>query len=297
MLRSLVSALATDKQRRYLRKKANAARTRWANTFLSYDAGALQKTLREMGVAADDTLLVHANFRTDSGFKGSPHDLVSALVGLVGDKGNLLMVSQPFRGYAYDYLDKGKPFDVRKTISMMGLTTEMFRRRPGTIRSLHPTHPVLIQGRDAELLAADHEKCLYPCGAGTPFAKFRELHGKVLFFDVSSGANTFFHHVEDLVKDRIGFPIYDDRLFSVEVIDREGRKQVVRTYTFARGVVRHTDRLEEEMDRRGKLERRKVGNSRLILADAADFVTVMTEMIGSGGLIEPPGQQETKHHG
>ena len=281
MLRAIVSALATENQKRFLRRHVAAARTAFVRRFRHYDAHALRSALRKLGVESTDTLLVHANFRNDSGFRGGPHDVVSALIGSV-ENGNLLMVSQPFRGYALDHLLAGKPFDVRKTISMMGLVTEMFRRRPGVRRSLHPTHPVLAYGADADSLVAGHETCLYPCGRGTPFEKVRQKDGKILFFDVSSGANTFFHYVEDSIKDKLGFELYDPRLFEVAVLDSDGRRGIVRTYAFARGVTRRTDLLEKELERHGALRRGRVGDTRLILVRAGDVVDAMTRMVEAG---------------
>ena len=63
----------------------------------------------------------------------------------------------------------------------MGLITEIFRRREGVLRSFHPTHPVLVYGKDSKWLTSEHEKCLNLCGAGSPFDKFRQLKGKILF--------------------------------------------------------------------------------------------------------------------
>jgi aminoglycoside N3'-acetyltransferase len=232
--------------------------------------------------------MVHANLRIDSGFKGAPNDLVGAFVDHVGQEGTLMMVSQPFRGYAYDYLHLGKPFDVRRTVSMMGLVPEMFRRRAGTLRSLHPTHPVLVYGKDAEQIIAGHESTRYPCGKGTPFEALKERGGKILFFDVSSGANTFFHHVEDSIKDRLPVRLYDPELFEVEVIDAAGAKQIVETYAFATGNVRNTARLDAELAQRNLLVRARVGNSRMTLVESRDVENVMVELIDSGvGLIEP----------
>lgn len=281
MLRAIVSAVVSQQQKRFLRKQLNSARGAFIRRFRRYDSSTLRSALRGLGIAETDTLLVHANFRTDSGFAGTPHDVVSALIETVA-KGNLLMVSQPFRGYALDHLLAGKPFHVRRTVSMMGLVTEMFRRRAGVLRSLHPTHPVLAFGPDAARLVAGHEDALFPCGSGTPFEKCREMGGKILFFDVSSGANTFFHHVEDSIKDKLGFELYDQRLFEARVTDADERTRVVRTYAFARGVTRRTDLLERELERQRKLRRARVGNTQLILVTAQDVAEVMGQMVEAG---------------
>lgn len=268
--------------KRAIRSKLNQAKSRIVHSFLSYDAEALKARLRRAGIRETDTLMVHANFSTDSGFRGTPSDLVNALVELVGTNGNLLMVSIPFRGAAYDYLVAGKPFNVKKTISMMGLATEMFRRREGTLRSFHPTHPVLAVGKDASWLVADHDQCLFPCGVGTPFDKFRQLHGKILFFDVSFGAITFFHHVEDLLKDKLPFPVYHERQFAVPAIDARGASQVIQTRTFNNAVARKAEHLERRMVADGTVARGRVGNSRFTLVTADDVVSSFTAMVESG---------------
>lgn len=275
--------------KRSIKTQLRSVKGKLVEVFLAYDASDLASALRRAGIGPSDTVLVHANYKAQSGFRGTLRELVGVFVESIGAEGNLMMVSQPFRGYAYDYLNQGKRFDVRRTVSMMGLLTEMFRRVPGTLRSLHPTHPVLAYGRNASEIVAGHQHCLYPCGEGSPFEKLRQLHGKILFFDVSSGANTFFHHVEDLFKGKLSFPVYDEKLFSVDVVDADGEPQKVSTYAFAPGVIRHTGKLEQELARRRLLTRVRVGNSNLIVVAADDVVRVMAEMIDSGqALIEPP---------
>lgn len=282
MLRKALSSVISGQQKRTLKAKLNQARQGLVRTFLSYDAGQLAQALRKLGISESDTLLVHSNFEPHSGFKGAPLDLVNAFAGFIGDKGNLLMVSIPFRGSAYDYLALNKTFDVRKTLSMMGLVTEMFRRRAGTLRSLHPTHPVLALGKDAPWIVAGHEHSLYPCGPGTPFDKFRQLNGKILFFDVGFGAITFFHHVEHLLQDQLAFPVYEDRVFEVNVVDVNGEKRVVRTQAYSKGFPRNADKLEAEMLRQGKIRKGRVGNSRMLLVTAEDVVSCQTAMVKAG---------------
>jgi aminoglycoside 3-N-acetyltransferase len=282
MLRTVVNKYLGGRQKRAIKAKLHQARQRLVRSLRSYDAAALTAQLRRMGVADTDTLLVHSNFEPLSGFTGTPMDVVNALAGLVGDKGNLLMVSIPFRGSAYDHLALGKVFDVRKTISMMGLITEMFRRRPGTLRSLHPTHPMLAVGRDAARIVAGHEACRYPCGPGSPFETFHALGGKILFLDVSFGSITFFHYVEHLLREDLPFPVYDDRVFEAAVVDAAGQKHTVPTQAYSRDYPRAAEKLESEMLRQGRIRKGRVGNSRLLLVDAADVVACFRAMVKAG---------------
>jgi aminoglycoside 3-N-acetyltransferase len=282
MLRSTLASLLSERQKRLVKRRLNAAKTRFASLFRRFDGEDLKFALWQMGVAETDTLMVHANFRHDSGFQGSPADLVSAFVELVGKHGNFMMVSIPFRGYAYDYLAQGKPFHVKRTVSMMGLVSEVFRRQPGVIRSRHPTHPVLAYGKDAASIAAGHENAVFPTGEGTPFERLCQLDGRVLLFDVGFGALTLFHHVEHLLRHKLSLPLYDERLFAMKLIDEQDREHTVQTYAFAKGVIRHQRKLEMELRRRGVLRTRKLGNSTLMLVNARDVVDTMSEMIDSG---------------
>jgi aminoglycoside 3-N-acetyltransferase len=282
MLRRVLSSVLGGRDKRALKSKINRVKQRFVQRWLSYDAAQLHAALRRMGLTESDTILVHSNFEPHSGFQGTPTDLANALASFVGDTGTLVMVSIPFRGAAYDYLALNKVFDVRKTLSMMGLVTEMFRRRPGTLRSLHPTHPVLAAGKNAAWLVADHERCLYACGPGSPFDKFAQLGGKILFFDVGFGAITFFHHVEHLLQEQLPFPVYDSRLFEAPVVDAAGEKHTVKTYAYSKGVPRNADKLEAEMQRQGKIRRGRIGNSRMLLVTAADVVACQTAMVKAG---------------
>ena len=282
MLKAAVGKYLDGRQKRALKARLHQARQRLVRALRSYDAAQLTKQLRRMGIVETDTLLVHSNFEPLSGFTGTPMDVVNAFAALVGERGNLLMVSIPFRGTAYDHLAQGKVFDVRKTLSMMGLITEMFRRRPGTLRSLHPTHPVLALGRDAPWLVANHEDCRYPCGPGSPFEKFHSLGGKILFFDVGFGAITFFHYVEHLLIGDLPFPVYDERVFETKAVNAAGENCLVRTQVYTREYPRSAEKLEAEMRRRGKIQTGRVGNSRLLLVTAADVVDCQTAMVKAG---------------
>lgn len=282
MLKKIIKKSLNEKQKNSLKSKYNTVRGFFIKSILSYDGEALKARLRKMGVKETDTLLVHSNSNPDSGFKGAPIDVVNALVGLVGEKGNLLMVSIPFRGSGYDYLVKGKPFYKDRTISMMGMITEIFRRKDGVLRSLHPTHPVLACGKDSAWIVEGHERCKFPCGVGSPFDKFRQLKGKILFYDVSFGAVTFYHYVEDLTKDRLPFNVYHEKPFFVKAYDEKKTEHIIETYTFNKDIKRNAFKLEAEMKKKGMIKYGKVGNSSLILVNAEDVVACQTAMVEAG---------------
>ncbi|MFZ3064376.1 MAG: AAC(3) family N-acetyltransferase [Nitrospirota bacterium] len=284
MIKGIIKKLITEKQKLLLKSKYNKIRISVINTFFSYNSDMLKNKLREMGIKETDTLLVHSNFNPDSGFKGAPIDVVNALIDLVGAKGNLLMVSIPFRGTTYDYLTTNKPFNIKKTMSMMGFITEIFRRREGVLRSFHPTHPVLAYGKDSKWLISEHEKCLNLCGVGSPFDKFRQLKGKILFFDVGFGAITFFHYVEDIIKDKLPFNVYSDELFSITAYDENNNKHIIKTYAYNKDIIRDAKKVEEEMLRRDLIKKDRVGNSSLLLMNAEDVVACQTAMIEAGNL-------------
>ena len=120
---NIIGRYLSEKQKRVLKSHFNKVRDKVMRALFRYDAVRLKSGLTKMGIVESDTLMVHVNFNPQNGFQGTPLDLVNALAELVGEKGNLLMVSIPFRGAAYDYLALNKPFNVKKTISMMGLVT------------------------------------------------------------------------------------------------------------------------------------------------------------------------------
>jgi aminoglycoside 3-N-acetyltransferase len=248
-----------------LKARLIALRASAVRRFLSYGESELLSALRRLGVRPDDDLMLHSAFAAQHGFRGSPEELTNAFIRAVGPRGNLLMVSLPYRGSSLQHLQRAKPFDVTRTPSMMGLVSEHFRRRPEVLRSLHPTHPVLARGADAAWYIQDHEKALFPCGPGTPFHKLVQRDAVVAFFNVPFATFTFFHHLEHLVSGELPFALYTDKPFEAPVIDRQGRPGIVITHVFAQEAIRRRrfDVLERALRRRSAIASVKVGNTRI----------------------------------
>jgi len=117
-------------------------RKRIVRRLFSYTPAQLEATLKTMGLAAGDTILMHSAFRTFNGFAGTPDQVIACVLNVIGPSGNLVMMSAPYMGSTAAYLRTGVPFDVQRTPSAMGVITEIFRQRPGAVRSLNPATPL-----------------------------------------------------------------------------------------------------------------------------------------------------------
>jgi len=257
-----------------------------ANTWLAYDRARLLEALRKLGVKPGDTVMLHSAYSREHGFSGSIGELIETFIEAVGPQGHLLMVSLPYRNAALDWLQSGRRFDVRTTPSMMGMVSEVFRRRPDVLRSLHPTHPVLVCGPQAERFVAAHAECLYPCGPGTPFDELARAGGKVVFLNVPIDTFTFFHFLEHRVSPGLPFALYTEAPFDAPVVDAQGRARTVRTFAFAREAIRRRrpERLYEALFQAGHVRSVRVGASRLMALDVADSIACTDRLQAEGRL-------------
>jgi len=253
--------------------------------FRSFGKPQLIRALRSLGVERGDALMVHGSFdNNESGFTGTANEFIDTLMEVVGPHGHLLMVSLPYNSSTYEYLQQGKIFDVRKTVSHMGLLSETFRKRNGVLRSQHPTHPILASGPKATWLVEDHEKSLYPCGLGTPLDKLLQLGGKVLFFNVSFFNFTFFHYLEDRIKNRLDFPLFFPQPFAVPYIDIEGNRQMMRTYVHSLEAnrKRRPQILKAEFDKQNLIKVGRLGASHLQVIGTRDAIRCFDNMTARG---------------
>ncbi|WP_298825181.1 AAC(3) family N-acetyltransferase [uncultured Piscinibacter sp.] len=270
--------------RKWLKARWFALRASFVRLFLSYGRVELLQALREIGVREGDAVMLHSAFAPHHGFRGSIEELTDTFIDAVGPNGHLLMVSLPYRSSSLQYLEKLRQFDVRRTPSMMGLVSEFFRRRPEVLRSLHPTHPVLVRGPRAESFIEGHEHCIHPCGPGTPFERLAEADGMVAFLNVEFGTFTFFHHLEHLVSAQLPFPLYTANCFEVSVIDRDGRPGTVRTHVYSPEAIqrRRFPVLERALRARGAIRSVRVGNTQIEAIRVRDAIACVSEMSRRG---------------
>ncbi|MEO8752444.1 MAG: AAC(3) family N-acetyltransferase [Casimicrobiaceae bacterium] len=259
-------------------------RHRYARTFRSFTPADLQQCLGRLGVQHGDTLLVHSAYDAFAGFTGKPSDVVAVLQAAVGEDGILLMPTMSFTGTAIDYVRTGAAFDVARTPSRMGLLSELFRRMPGVQRSVHPTHAVAAWGRGAAEIVAGHHAAATPCGAGSPFARLHERHGKILLLGADVDSLTFYHTVEEMLEARFPSSPFTREVFDLTAKGVGGELLATRTRLFDPAVSRRRNlgRLASALRRGRTLREVKLGQLEIALMSTDDVVAAVTALADQG---------------
>lgn len=158
-------------------------------------ADRIARDVTAVGVRSGGVLLVHSSLSSMGHVPGGAETVIRGLLQALGPDGTLLLPA-----LSYEVVTPWSPvFDVRRTPSNVGIIPETFRTRPGTARSIHPTHSVCAVGpRTAELLA-DHDRDTTPCGAHSPFHKLPDVDGQILMLGCGLRPNTSMHAIEETV--------------------------------------------------------------------------------------------------
>ncbi|MBN1674234.1 MAG: AAC(3) family N-acetyltransferase [Kiritimatiellae bacterium] len=153
--------------------------------------------LRGLGLSPGDKVLVHSSLKSFGHVAGGADTVIDALLDAVGPAGTVLVPTLSHRG-GYGP-DNPPEFDPEQTPCVTGTIPETFRRRPGAVRSLHPTHSVTAIGADADALTRGHIHSVTPCDEASPFGRLAQCDDAfILFIGVRLTVNTTFHHCEEL---------------------------------------------------------------------------------------------------
>lgn len=153
---------------------------------------ALRRALDTVTSGGHPILYVHSGISGVGHFRAGPESVASGLREFCDT------LFQPTHSYNYPPSpDQPAPvFDAATTPSQLGLFSEMFRKMPGVIRSIHSTHSIAAEGRLAADFCAGHYEQDTPCGLGTPYSRVVHAAGAALMFGVDFTYYTPFHTAE-----------------------------------------------------------------------------------------------------
>tara|TARA_Y100000766_G_scaffold214564_1_gene186279 strand:+ start:1703 stop:2578 length:876 start_codon:yes stop_codon:yes gene_type:complete len=190
----------------------------------------LERVFKEdMGIKEGDTVFVHASV-AKLNLNFAPEKVLKLLLDIVGENGNLLFPSWHFSERAEDFFNSNPPiFNIKKTRSKMGFLSEYARLQSFSFRSLHPTNSTVAIGVDAEILTQDHHKDIYPLGKKSPFYKVLKKNSKLIGLGVDVNNLTYFHCIEDVLKNEFPMECRKSVPKNIEVINSQGERVIVKT--------------------------------------------------------------------
>ncbi len=195
----------------------------------------------QLGLGPGDLVYVHSGM--DGLSLGFPFYRILFLIReAIGEGGTVVFPTYPnHRISSYEWLRQGNVFDVRRTPSYTGILTELARRQPNALRSLHPTKSVCASGPAASELTATHHLSPYPYDTCSPYYKLIEGGGKIIGLGATTNYISFGYCVDDALKGEFPVRVYHDRVFDARCINYEGEGVIVRTYAHDMSRVVHPD--------------------------------------------------------
>ena len=226
----------------------------------------LIRDMEVMGVDPKGTLLVHSSMKSIGEVDGGADTVLDAMMEYMKD--GLLVLPT----HTWDRVNREHPvFRAAEEDSCVGILTNLFRKRPGVIRSLHPTHSVAAYGKDAAGYTAGEEKQTTPCHRSGCWGRLYDRKAKILFLGCRLTSNTYLHGVEEWN----GIPgTLRDYAEVYTVIAPDGTEYTVPQYRHSGGASVHYGKMEPVFLRHGALKYGTFGDARCVLCDAVGMADI-----------------------
>lgn len=242
---------------------------------MAYTKQSLQQDLAAMGLTGTETILIHSSMKSIGPVEGGAETVLDALMEYFA-QGLLLLPTHTWRFIDPDHT----VFDVQHSPCCVGILPELFRQRPGVVRSLHPTHSMAAYGKGAEAYVAGEMETNTPCAPGGCYDRLRSAQGKVLLLGVTHARNTFIHSVEEVlnVPHRL-----TDKPLKLTVVDQAGDRHTVYMRRHYNADQPHISedfvKLEQAYLDCGAAKNTKFGDAKCILCDANKLFQVTRHVL------------------
>lgn len=224
----------------------------------------LKQDLRKMGLISTDAIMVHSSMKSIGEVEGGAETVVDTFMEYFSE-GLFMTPAHTWAQMSENY----SVFDPKEEPACVGIIPNLFLKRPGVMRSLHPTHSIAAYGKEASEYIQGEENCNTPCTPGGCWDRLREVEAKILLIGVNHIRNTFIHSIEEVynVPERLtAIPT----LFQIKMSN--GSLKNVNMY---RHYNPHTAHISESYDKltqafydTGAAQKVKLGDAECILCDA-----------------------------
>ncbi len=152
----------------------------------------LIQNLRGLGVRPDDTLLVHSSMKAVGAVEGGADTVLDAFSEYLSE-GLLILPT-----HTWSSINAAHPlYDPAVEPACVGILPNLFRQRPGVVRSLHPTHSLAARGWGAAAFVEGEELRETACPRNGCYGRLYDRGAKILFLGCRLTSNTYLHGVEE----------------------------------------------------------------------------------------------------
>ena len=230
----------------------------------------LLQQLREMGIQPADNLLVHSSMKSLGPVQGGADTVLDALMDAVPE-GLLILPTHTWQQMDAKY----SFFDPETEPVCVGILPELFRKRPGVVRSLHPTHSVAVYGNGAEEYIKGEENCTTPCPPEGCWGRLKDINAKILLLGVTHTRNTYIHSIEESfnIPER-----FTDKQVRFQIKLPDGSVKSVDMYRHYNRINPHIsedyDKMKSGYEKAGAAKTVRLGDAECILCEAAKLYEV-----------------------
>lgn len=246
---------------------------------MGYKKEDLIKYLRDLNINPKGTLLVHSSMKSIGEVEGGADTVLDALSEYMKD-GLLVLPTHTWATVGVNMPEgvaSNPVFSVTDSSVCIGILPELFRKRPGVIRSWHPTHSVAALGKDAAEFVKDNELWDTPCARKSPWGKLLDRDAQIMLLGVDLRRNTFIHGVEEWVDIPGRLTDLPEDLF---VITPEGERIHVPSRRH------HGDhwseyfwKVDEFLEEKGVMTKGKFGDATVRICQAAPMTAVLNQLL------------------
>jgi aminoglycoside 3-N-acetyltransferase len=240
-----------------------------------FDFYSLTEDFINLGIKPDDNVLIHSSMKSIGEVEGGADTVLDVFIEYLAEKGNIVLPTHSWSKINAEY----NTFDPENEPSCVGILPEIFRKRKGVLRSLHPTHSVAIMGKDSVDFVKDEHLINTPCGRTGCWGKFLDMDFKIIFLGCSTQCNTYLHGVEEwlIVPDRLtdGYENLKIIMPDKTVFDRPMRRH----YNKIGNISDNYDKIQPYMQERGLVAAGKFGDADCYVERAVDIYNVTAELL------------------
>jgi aminoglycoside 3-N-acetyltransferase len=267
-----------------LKRARHNARSAYINRFYSFSPADFSQKLRSLGIERGDVVCVQSSYDEFLGFRGNVGDALQTLKDAVGTEGGLLMPTMPFTATAIEYVQAHPVTDLARAPSRVGLMTEILRRTPSAVRSIHPTHPVAVWGEKGIRMAGNDWEARTPCGRHTAYHRLLEADGKILMLGTGLQPMVFYHCIEELIEPMMPASPFTAEEYTLTTKNVDGTIYKSSMRLFERGLSRRRslDLMVPQLKGSGFWHETRIGRLQILLFRASEVLDACRTMARKG---------------